>query len=930
MRRMTLLLVTLLVVLVIAVPLFSACGKEEKATPTPVATATPKVTPTPAATATPKVTPTPVAIATPKVTPLTGDSIVLDSISPATGTRLEAGKSVEVTAQVSYSLNSFSDAVLSLLYSEFPYWEDQPNFTPFAQKTVTKGSGTVTITGQFEAPVTSDFNLVAFLAKGGNESRPIASKTAAAYSTGVVATIKPGSKLPSPPQPPPSPDCYGNSLRLMTYNVAMLTDPASNEDEYQMDDTERADIIADNILKEQHDVIVLNEVFNDDAKDEFVGKLGGTYPNYVYKLDDSSNLDQDSGLMLFSRYPFAPLPKDTYKADYDDVTASSPSSPNYIWKDVAWLMFDACQTWDCWANKGVGMVRIKIPCTGTYVNVAFTHLQASYGSDSPTEAAYAEGIRYNQLMNIAKVIKGTLTDDQLATEQIYLMGDLNINGNQFNMEPMQGSSKSEWTSIFNSGEFFSTVLKDSWAFQTSPDDPGQTTGGDFPFFPGGKKDGERLDYILYSPAATTTLPSLAGAGRVGYCVQYLSKAWELADDDGSQQYSDHLSVKADINLQAAYCNPLQAYVVNPQPDELVNGLITYPGSMQWYRIDEPGSYSIKVGGQVEFQVYAADDLSRPILNYHGEESKLGLKFVMPEAPFYVRVFAPDRSWHGAYNISFHKHRGGYPEDSITLLPARPQTYQMPSMPLNSEDAVWFDFQTDVSDNNEYPQLQFLLNYQQSNMFIFQLLDSSEAVISVPGDISESPTNVGFEALMKRANLSKGKYYLKVLPKIANPSGKEFSIEWLTTLTYFIARTLDGNIQSDTFGDDTIYALIQMDPAEGGYHAYNLGDFDEGTQKGVTAETGGVRKFVQNMWIQLVEIDCDEDNENWVNNPSAVQTQKIIWDDVLCGDDWWEEKHLDTLAPDQYQLQPQSLTWKDGDDYEYVMVVQLARDLNDIQ
>jgi endonuclease/exonuclease/phosphatase family metal-dependent hydrolase len=919
MRRMSVLLVTLLVVLVIAVPLLSACGEKEEATPTPAATTKPKVTPTPAATA------------KPKVTPLTGDSIVLDSISPATGTRVEAGKTVEVTAQVSYSLDSLSDAVLSLLYSEFPYWEDQPNFTPFAQQRVTKGSGTVTIAGQFEAPNTAGINLVAFMAKN-DGSRSIASKTAAVYSTGAVATIKPDSKLPSPPQPPPPPpDCYGNSLRLMTYNVAMLATGDSNEDIYLMDDTERAAIIADNILKEEHDIIVLAETFHDAGKDVFVSKLSGTYPHYIYKLDDDSDLDQDSGLMLFSRYPFAPLPKDTYKADLDDVTASSSSSPNYIWKDVAWMVFDDCQSWDCWANKGVGLVRIKVPCTGSYVNVAFTHLQASYGSDSATEAELAVATRHKQLVDIEKVIKGTLTDNQLATEQIYLMGDLNINGNQFNMEPLYWSNKSEWTTRFDSGEFFATVLKDSWAFQTSPADPGQTTGGGFPFFPGSEKDGERLDYILYSSAAMTASPSLAGVP--GYCVQYLSKAWELADDDGSQHYSDHFALKADINLQAAYCNPLEAHVVNPQPDEFVNGLITYPGSMQWYRIDEPGSYSIKVsatGGEVEFQVYESDDLSRPIKNYHGEVTEWGLKFVMPEAPFYVRVFAPDRSWHGEYHISFHKHRGGSYADSITLLPARPQTYQMPSMPLNSEDAVWFDFQTDVSDNNEYPQLQFLLSYQQSNMFSFQLLNSSKAVLSVPGDISESPTNVGFETLMKRANLSKGKYYLKILPKIPNPSGKEFSIEWRTTLTYFIARTLDCGIQSDTFGDDTIYALIQVDPAEGGYHAYNLGDFDEGTQKGVTAETGGVRKYVQNIWVQLWEIDCDEDNDAWVSNPGAVQTQTTYWDDPACGDDPFEKINLGSLAPDQYELQQPQLGWKDGDDYEYVMVVQLARDLNDIQ
>jgi exonuclease III len=700
----------------------------------------------------------------------------------------------------------------------------------------------------------------------------------------------------------------------MTYNLAVLATMQSNEDIYLMDDETRMNIIADHILKEEHDIVVFQEVFHDDAKDALVNKLRGTYPHYVYKLD-AADLDQDSGLMLFSRYPFAPLPKDTFKGD--DVTATSSSSPNWIWTDVAFLEFDDCQGYDCWANKGVGLVRVKVPCTGRYVNIAFTHLQASYGKDSPMGAELAVATRRNQLLALQKVIEGTLTKEQLETEQIYLMGDLNINGNLFNMEPLAWSGKSEWTERFDSGGFFATVLKDSWAFQTSPDDPGQTASGGFPFFPDGEKQGERLDYIFYSPSATATVVSAVGRPPIPYCVQHLSKAWELADDNGGHHYTDHFAVKADINLWATYCNPLEAYVVNPQPYEAVAGKITHPGSMQWYRIDEPGSYSIRVvpavGGNVEFHVYESDDLSRPIRNYHGEVTRYGLKFVMPEAPFYVRVFAPDRSWQGEYGIRFHKHQGGGPWDSITLLPARPDTYTMPSIPLNPENAVWFDFHTDVSENKEYPQLQFLLN-SSYNIFTFELLDSNEEFLAKPEDISDLP---------------EGKYYLKVMPKIPNPSGNEFIIEWRTTLTYFRPQTLKCAIQDDTFGDDTIWALMQVDPAAGGYRAYHLGDFDEDTLKGVSGSMGGVRKYVQNIWVQLCEIDCGLDNPAW-STPGAVHTTFIIWDDTLCGDDWWGKRQVNTLPPEQYEPQSMYLTWKDGDTYEYNLLVLLARDSADIK
>jgi hypothetical protein len=744
---------------------------------------------------------------------------------------------------------------------------------------------------------------------------------------GILAMVFLSGCNEEPPPPSPTPDCYDHSLRLMTCNLAVLATMQSNEDIYHMDDETRMNIIADHVLKEEHDIVVFQEVFHDGAKDALVNKLSGTYPHYIYKLD-AADLDQDSGLMLFSRYPFAPLPKDTFKAD--DVTATSSSSPNWIWKDVAFLEFDDCQSYDCWANKGVGLVRVKVPCTNEHVNVAFTHLQASYGDDTPMESELVVAIRRNQLLDCQKVIVGTLTTEQLDTEQIYLMGDLNINGNQFNMEPLAWSGKSEWSERFDSGGFFATVLKDSWAFQTSADDPGQTAGGGFPFFPGGNESGERLDYIFYSPSATATVEGLVSIPPIPYRVQHLSKAWELADDNGSHHYTDHFAVKADINLWAPYCNPLEAYVVNPQPDETVNGHITYPGSMQWYRIDKPGSYSINsnaAGGDVMFHVYESDDLSRPIGNYHGEVTEYGLKFVMPEAPFYIRVFAPDRSWHGEYWIKFHKHQGEGPWDSITLLPARSDTYPMPPIPLNPENAVWFDFYTDVSENQEYPQLQFLLN-SSDNIFTFGLLDSNEDVLTAPGDISESLTPDGFQALLNRSDLHEGKYYLKVLPKIVNPSGKEFIIEWRTTLTYFVPLTLKCAIQDDTFGDDTIWALMQVDPAAGGYRAYNLGDFDEDTLKGVSGSMDGVRKYVQNIWVQLCEIDCELDNPAW-STPGAVHTEFIIWDDELCGDDWWGKRQVNTLPPDQYEPQSMYFTWKDGDTYEYNLLVLLARDSADI-
>ncbi|MCL4218835.1 MAG: hypothetical protein KJ052_17770 [Candidatus Hydrogenedentes bacterium] len=50
-------------------------------------------------------------------------------------------------------------------------------------------------------------------------------------------------------------------------------------------------------------------------------KLKGVFPHYVSYLGDDAVGSQDSGLMLFGRFPFEPLPVGAYKAESDDVDA---------------------------------------------------------------------------------------------------------------------------------------------------------------------------------------------------------------------------------------------------------------------------------------------------------------------------------------------------------------------------------------------------------------------------------------------------------------------------------------------------------------------------------------------------------------------------------------------------------------------------------
>src|SRR5262249_7376091 len=93
-----------------------------------------------------------------------------------------------------------------------------------------------------------------------------------------------------------------------------------------------ATLVADEIIKAAGnlDVIALNEVFDEDARKRLVTRLSPHFPHRVEYIDHGLNLE-DSGLMLFSKFPFAPLPKSS--AIYTDGTVKATTG------DVGFTLF---------------------------------------------------------------------------------------------------------------------------------------------------------------------------------------------------------------------------------------------------------------------------------------------------------------------------------------------------------------------------------------------------------------------------------------------------------------------------------------------------------------------------------------------------------------------------------------------------------------
>jgi len=162
---------------------------------------------------------------------------------------------------------------------------------------------------------------------------------------------------------------------------------------------------------------------------------------------------------------------------------------------------------------------------------------------------------------------------------------------------------------------------------------------------------------------------------------------------------------------------------SPDPD---TG-ITYPGSVQWYVIDQPYPYMISTGPAggsqvtVAYEVYQARDLSTPMPAYEGEcevsNRRRQCLYLLSDPPYYIKVFAayganpttPNRSDTGGYGITFKRYDCSSKEEACPLEvgivygpgPGERQWLNGPYLwpqgqqldPNAPSDTMWFRFET---------------------------------------------------------------------------------------------------------------------------------------------------------------------------------------------------------------------------------------------
>jgi endonuclease/exonuclease/phosphatase family metal-dependent hydrolase len=724
----------------------------------------------------------------------------------------------------------------------------------------------------------------------------------------------------------------GESVRILTYNTHLLTpvmmcgglNVECGVNEYGKYTKEHAEAIAALLEKGTFDVVALNEVWDeDDGKDVLADSLDGVYPHYVKYVDVfGGGIEEDSGLMLFSKYSFEPLPDPTFVSEDNETSYGTDSDR------IAYVKFDDCASSDCFSAKGAILVRLKNPGSGRIVNLVVTHPQADY-ADSANSSVRSKQLRQilgqcetgiAQPPDKPDLLHKTLRPSLVAGESLcgwtnrqwlLMAGDLNIMGQGAvgeALHPAQAPDKGPaewWSKIGQKASAEPTTgyaLYDPWAETSSETDKGLTQGS------------ERLDYVL-TARTTKTVPG--AVALPGVCVQHV---WIPPEFEG---LSDHRPVAADLNLESAQCNPRLARALKPEEMGTVGpvdqgktalklpGELKYPGSMQWWRIDEPGTYTVAFSPQavaqgVTFEAYEAEDLSSPLgggyelgpdtmlacTNYaarsktfRGCETVTGQQVVLPKAPIYLRVYNPNRAWSGPYWVAIHRHTCRSKEDNCYLLPNNPTAFDFPAAGtyLNDQDTAWFRLDvTQQADTGKPQSLRFYVENRLAGNWTQPKLalrdgTGANAVSQIGGHALVGPTPSTDAAGVRSIDLqgqtaANANYYLLVKRANVNRPLK-VRAGWQTNLMLLggsnvgpLAARLNCEDETNPEGGaDEIRLEVNVDNT--GWQTRGSSDYEcDDSQDPRNWDSGlGLIRYLDSVQFRLIEVDenaANDESETW--------------------------------------------------------------------
>lgn len=443
------------------------------------------------------------------------------------------------------------------------------------------------------------------------------------------------------------------ALKLMTWNVQMLPDPFAESD---LDIKERARRMSRAILdlpaREQPDVVAFNEVFNEDGRRWLLHYLKNTYPHIIDKLEHPGlDFEQDSGLMLFSKLPFQPLP--TGGSHFFETFKKGAGT-------------------DALAAKGVGVVRVAGPFDPT--TIAFTHLQASY------DAANTEhmDIREDQFRFIREILLKVADNDLQHYANGVITGDLNVKGDP-------DDTSGELNQVFSGvPDTFGGDFDDGWrAAMHAPNDltdydPGYT-----------QRDTKTLTPNRYDYQCTRRNANV----DIGLVPHHLSTPIRLASE-----ITDHWALLGHLHRINQNCSPSSAVellTLQPNnPNQAGSQVWTRTADFReedmyhWVYIGDAGTYSTWCLPPLEVAAFRRSDFTNELEptdilsvtdlppavqtaltggpSRHNFFTK-GSVFSSRE-PFFLRFRGTSPSFQGKGGYGIIRHRGESPATAIVLHP----------------------------------------------------------------------------------------------------------------------------------------------------------------------------------------------------------------------------------------------------------------------
>jgi hypothetical protein len=404
----------------------------------------------------------------------------------------------------------------------------------------------------------------------------------------IVAVMRPGGIFQPKNREAEGPTSF--NLRIGTYNVAML--PPAYQEASDADLVEKAKRIAEKINRSGYDIICLNELFWGEAQDVFVDTLykKGPYRHCAWDINQGKllDVDQDSGLAIFSKWPFEKLPP-MVSGDEDWLDQGyTAKSDGKKWKHLAFRSFEDEKKIDSWAGKGIAYVVVRHPQGHSRYHIFFTHLNDDLGTDELDDVKKDKKLHDSQLGEIAEFMEYFITPEIFSKENVFLLGDFNIDGNPRNFHFVADSAapdpKAEaaaveegklllsiWKDQFaTSGQFFTDKMWDCH-FWESPQPPIWVGSGwgkrneklEAKFDDGhAKQNRRRLDFFLRNAPTYTTRDAL--------WVQHMTRGFHLRDQPpfeeagpewngvlaGHGDLSDHYAVAVDLNRVNDHCSPL--------------------------------------------------------------------------------------------------------------------------------------------------------------------------------------------------------------------------------------------------------------------------------------------------------------------------------------------------------------------------------------